>query len=176
MYTRKRRRRAGQRGQARDVLVQVLAERGAGDSGVAQLAAEVGRRLELTAEELDVVVRAAELRDVGLVAVPDGILDKRGPLDPAEQAIMRQHPVAGERILAVAESMRPVARVVRSTREHYDGSGYPDALRGEQIPLGARIIAACAAYEAGTLDGAGARFDPRVVAALRELSAVAWTS
>ncbi len=109
------------------------------------------------------LARAAELRDVGLVAVPDQILD--GP-DPASDPLFRRHTIAGERILSVADSMRPVAQLVRSSRERYDGTGFPDALRGEQIPLGARIIAACAADE---LDERG--YDPRVVEALTALSA-----
>ena len=84
---------------------------------------------------------AAELRDVGLVAVPDEIL---AAADPEAHALFRRHPVAGERILSVAESMRPVARLVRTCHERYDGTGFPEGLRGEEIPLGARIIGACA--------------------------------
>jgi response regulator RpfG family c-di-GMP phosphodiesterase len=76
--------------------------------------------------------------------------------------LYRSHPIAGARILSVAESMRPVARLVRSSHERYDGSGFPDGLRGEEIPLGARIIAACA------LDPRGQ--DPRVVAMLSAAS------
>ncbi len=93
-------------------------------------------------------IRAAELHDVGKVAVPDGILHKPGPLDDAEWAIMRQHTVAGERILGATESMRPVARIVRASHERWDGAGYPDGLAGEAIPLGARIVCACDAYDA----------------------------
>jgi response regulator RpfG family c-di-GMP phosphodiesterase len=115
----------------------------------------------LDAEALDVLARAAELRDVGLVAVPDEIL---AAPDPAEHALYRRHPVAGERILMVADSMRPVARLVRACHERYDGTGFPDGLRGEEIPLGARIIAACA------LDPRG--HDPRVVAELSAACAV----
>jgi diguanylate cyclase (GGDEF)-like protein len=132
MYARKRRRRGGPGGQTRDVLVQVLAERGRHADDVPALAAEVGRRLGLGGEEIDVLVRAAELRDVGRIAVPDGAPE-----------LERLHPVVGERILAAAESMRPVARIVRAAHERYDGSGFPDGLRGEQIPLAARIISAC---------------------------------
>ena len=137
MYARKRRRRGGAGGQTRDVLVQVLAERGRRADGVPELAADVGRRLGLSGEQLDVLVRAAELRDVGMIAVPQGA-----------DELTRLHPVIGERILAAAESMRPVARIVRAAHERYDGSGFPDGLRGEEIPLAARIIAACAgAYD-----------------------------
>src|SRR5262249_14108011 len=132
MYARKRRRRSGPGGQTRDVLVQVLAERGRQADEVPALAADVARHLGLAGEEIDVLVRAAELRDVGMIAVPEGAPE-----------LERLHPVVGERILAAAESMRPVARIVRAAHERYDGSGFPDGLRGEEIPLAARIIAAC---------------------------------
>jgi diguanylate cyclase (GGDEF)-like protein len=193
MYARKRRRRGGSREQARDVLVKVMAEREPDldehSSGVAALAEAVGRRLGLDAESLDIVIRAAELHDVGKVAVPDSILHKPGPLDDSEWAIMRQHTVAGERILGVTESMRPVARIVRSSHERWDGGGYPDRLVGEAIPLAARIVCAADAYDAmraeraykaamtreeaiAELRGcAGTQFDPRVVEALVEVAA-----
>ncbi len=132
MYARKRSRRGGPGGQTRDVLVQVLAERGRRADDVPALAADVGRQLGLSGEEIDVLVRAAELRDVGLIAVPDGAAE-----------LHRLHPVVGERILAAADSMRPVARIVRAAHERYDGSGFPDGLQGDEIPLAARIIAAC---------------------------------
>jgi len=161
------------------VLVQVLAEHGAHDRGVADLAADVGRRLGLDAEELDVVIRAAELRDVGLVALPDDIVARRGELQADDWAIFRQHPIAAERILAAAPSMRPVARLVRSAHERYDGAGYPDGLRGDAIPLGARIISGCHALLsdgrsiAELRAAAGSQFDPRVVDALALSAAVA---
>jgi diguanylate cyclase (GGDEF)-like protein len=172
MYARKRRRRAGQGGPARDVLLQVLAERNTRNDAVAALAGEVGRRLGLDAEELDVLMRAAELHDVGKVSVPDEILAKDGPLDAAELAVLRQHPVAGERILSVADSMRPVARLVRAAHERWDGSGYPDGLAGEAIPLGARIIAVCAAGPEERREGAGTRFDPQLAEVAANLDTV----
>ena len=97
---------------------------------------------------------------------------------------MRQHTIIGERILNAAPALRPVARIVRATHEHWDGSGYPDGLAGVAIPLGARIVAACDAYEAMTTERcyraalpaaaaiaelrrhAGSQFDPAVVQAL----------
>ena len=88
---------------------------------------------------------------------------------------MRQHTVAGERILGAAESMRPVARLVRAAHERWDGRGYPDGLRGEEIPLGARIICACDAYDA-MLRGASYREALEPAAALAELRRCAGTS
>ena len=99
-------------------------------------------------------MRAAELHDVGKVGIPDAILDKRGRLDESEWEFMRQHTILGERILNAAPALRPVARLVRATHERWDGGGYPDGLAGEQIPLGARIIAVCDAYEAMIADRA----------------------
>ena len=101
-------------------------------------------------EGLDEVARAAELHDVGKIAVPDAILDKPGPLDPVEWSFMRRHPLIGERILLAAPALRPVARLVRSSHERWDGSGYPDGLTGDEIPLGARVVAVCDAFDAMT--------------------------
>ena len=162
MYARKRRRRSGPGGQTRDVLIQALAERGRRADDVPELAADVGRRLGLSAEELDVLVRAAELRDVGMIAVPQGADD-----------LTRLHPVIGERILAAAESMRPVARIVRAAHECYDGSGFPDGLRGEEIPLAARIIAACAGADDPLLNEAVACASRAARAPARSASSLA---
>ena len=148
---------------------------------VAQMAATVARRIGLDGEQLHAVIRAAELHDVGKIAVPDEILNKPGALTEPELEVMRRHAVVGEEILTGFESAA-VAALVRSSHERWDGSGYPDGLRGEAIPLGARIIAICDAYDAMTnerpyrparsaaeaLDelrhGAGRRFDPALVA------------
>ena len=107
-------------------------------------------RANLDAEALDSLVRAAELHDIGKVAIPDKILHKPRPLDDDEWELMRTHTTIGERILAVAPAMGPVAELVRSSHERWDGDGYPDGLAGEQIPLGARIISVCDAFEAMT--------------------------
>jgi two-component system, cell cycle response regulator len=171
----------------RDVLLQLLREREPDLhkhlNGVAVLAREVGRRLGMSGDELDTVVRAAELHDVGKVAVPDAILRKPAALDGAERAIVQQHSEVGERILAVATAMRPVARIVRASHERWDGTGYPDRVAGEDIPLGARVVAVCDAFDAMTSDRpyqrgvdiasaldevrrhAGSQFDPAVVEA-----------
>jgi two-component system cell cycle response regulator len=187
MYALKHGRRATQ-GQAREVLLAVLGEREPDLQrhmhDVAALARAVGRRMGLDAEDLDVVVRAAELHDVGKVAIPDAILNKPGSLDETEWEFVRKHTLIGERIVSAAEALRPVGRVVRASHERWDGGGYPDGLAGEQIPLGARIVLACDAWDAMTSDRTyrralspeqaaaelrahmGTQFDPDVVAAL----------
>jgi diguanylate cyclase (GGDEF)-like protein len=187
MYARKRGRASGPRDQARAVLMRTIeAKQPALDdhsSLVAELAARVARRLGLAGEELDEVTRAAELHDVGKVGIPDAILDKPAPLDPAEWEFIRQHTILGERILSAAPALRPVAVLVRASHERWDGAGYPDGLAGEQIPRGARIVAVCDAYEAMVSDRpyrtaighaaactelraeAGRQFDPAVVEA-----------
>ena len=146
------RRRSGTAEQIRDALVQALGERQpelrGRLNGVAALTRAVARALELSADDVDVLVRAAELHDVGKVAVPESILSKPGPLDDVEWGFVRQHTIVGERILSAAPALVPVAKLVRSSHERYDGSGYPDGLAGEEIPLGARIISVCDAYHA----------------------------
>jgi diguanylate cyclase (GGDEF)-like protein len=171
--------------QTRDVLLQVLQERQPDlkhhVSDVATLAVSIGRKLRLNAEEIDEIARAAELHDVGKMAVPDAVLQKAGPLDEGEWNFIKQHTIVGERMLSAAPALVPVAKLVRSSHEHWDGSGYPDGLEGEEIPLGARIVAVCDAfhamtssrpYRSGISPGAalaelrrcaGSQFDPKVV-------------
>ena len=187
MYAEKGGRRTSAGRQTRDVLLSTLREREPElqehHQDVVETALAVGRRLGLTPEELDEVARAAELHDVGKMAIPDAILSKRGPLDEEEWAFMRRHTVIGERILGSAPALRPVARIVRSSHEHFDGNGYPDGLAGEEIPLGARIVSVCDAFHAMISERpyraafskqesmaelqrcAGSQFDPRVVEA-----------
>ena len=120
-----------------DALLQVLHEREPGlrdhVGDVAELALRVGIRLGLKAEELDDVRRAAELHDVGKSAVPDAILAKPGPLDEREWEFVRQHTLVGERILRAAPALHSVAKLVRSSHERFDGTGYPDGLVGQTI-------------------------------------------
>ena len=148
---------------------------------VAELAGIVADDLGLARVERDDVVRAAGLHDIGKIAVPTAIIDKPGALDAHELAVLREHTIVGHRILSADPGLRPIAGLVRSSHERWDGSGYPDGLRGEQIPLGARIIAICDAYDAMTNErpyraarpvadaiaelcrGAGRRYDPRIV-------------
>ncbi len=186
LYARKDRTRDGSAVlQLRDVLLQAFRERYPDlqehQRGVGALALAVGRRLGLDGEELDVLARAAELHDVGKIAIPDAILSKPEPLDEEEWRFMHRHTILGERILMAASALRPVARLVRSSHERFDGGGYPDGLRGAEIPLGARIIFVCDAYDAMRTDRpyspaissaeaiaelracAGTQFDPAVV-------------
>ncbi len=116
------------------------------DAGV--LALEVGTMLGLRRDELDELERAAQLHDLGKIAVPDEILHKPGPLDEREWEFVRQHTIVGERILRASPALRSVAGIVRSSHENWDGSGYPDGLAGEEAPLASRIIRVCSAYVA----------------------------
>jgi len=155
---------------------------------VADLAVATARRLGLPDELCNQVGTAGDLHDVGKMGIPESILTKPGPLDRDEVEFVERHTMIGERIVSAAPSLTPVAELIRSTHERYDGEGYPDGLRGEEIPLGARIIAACDAFDAmvskrpyaPTLRpeeavrelrrGAGSQFDPRVVEALVEVT------
>jgi diguanylate cyclase (GGDEF)-like protein len=150
-------------------------------AGVGSLAGSIGHMLGLRRDELDELERASQLHDLGKLAVPDEILSKPGPLDDREWAFVRQHTIVGERILRASPALRSVAGIVRATHENWDGSGYPDGLAGEDIPLAARIIRVCNAYVAMTASRpyrealtdeaalnelmrcAGADFDPTVV-------------
>jgi two-component system, cell cycle response regulator len=152
MYARKQSGRASAGRQSGNVLHQALTERhpklGAEGRAVAELAAAVAGRLGLAEAEVQTVRIAAELHDIGKVAIPDAILRKPGPLDDGEAAFVRRHTIIGERIVAAAPALADVARIVRSSHESVDGSGYPDGLSGEEIPLASRIVFACDAFHA----------------------------
>ena len=152
MYADKARSRSSATHQTRDVLISAMRERQPDlyehVTDVAELAAKVATELGMPAEERDKVARAAELHDIGKVAIPDALLTKPGPLNEEEWKFMRRHTLIGERILMAAPALRPVAELVRSSHERWDGGGYPDQLREEQIPLGARVVAVCDSYEA----------------------------
>jgi putative two-component system response regulator len=113
-------------------------------------AAALGKSLGLTREEITALHRAGIVHDIGKVAVPDAILLKPGKLSDEEWKIMRQHPVVGERICAPLKSFRLVLPIIRHHHEKLDGSGYPDGLRGEQIPLTARVLQIVDVYDALT--------------------------
>ena len=152
LYARKQSSRASASRQSTDVLLSVLAERHPGfgehSSGVAALALATASRLGLDAVEARIVGLAAELHDVGKMAIPDAILDKRAQLDDAEATFMQRHTVIGERIVAAAPALMSIAPLVRSSHERVDGRGYPDGLSGSEIPLPSRIVAVCDAFDA----------------------------
>ncbi|HEX4465833.1 MAG TPA: HD domain-containing phosphohydrolase [Solirubrobacteraceae bacterium] len=190
MYERKRGRGSRSGGEARDVLVRIMSAHQPGlesqSTEVAALCLRIGRRFAMSAEGLDELVRAAELHDIGKVGIPDAILQKPAELNESEWVFIHQHTILGERILSAAPALRPIAALVRATHERWSGGGYPDRLHGEQIPLGARIIAVCDAYHAMVSERpyrtarahheacaelrahAGTQFDPAAVAALLE--------
>jgi two-component system cell cycle response regulator len=168
-------------------LLQALEEREPDLRGhldqVADLTRALGRNLGLSLEDVEDATRAAQLHDVGKVAIPDSILEKPESLDEAEWAFVRSHTIVGARILGAAPALTTVAKIVRASHEHFDGEGYPDRLAGEEIPLGARIVSVCDAYHSmrskrpygrpmsqeEALEElrrcAGQQFDPAVVAA-----------
>lgn len=152
MYSQKGRRADSAGSQTRGVLLRVLHEREPELErhldGVARLVSTFGRQLPLDSEERDVLVRAAELHDIGKIAVPDEILHKQGELTEEEWTLMRKHPMIGQRVLDAAPALGEVAKLVRSTHERWDGTGYPDGLSGREIPLGSRVILICDAYNA----------------------------
>jgi diguanylate cyclase (GGDEF)-like protein len=164
------------RGTAHEPLLRTLAEREpelrAHVADVSSLATRVGELLGLGLDELEELRLAAELHDVGKLAIPDVVLQKADPLDATEWGFIHSHTLIGQRILGAAPALRPVGAIVRSTHENWDGTGYPDGLAGEAIPLAARIIAVCDAYSAMTSDRPyrNARTPEEAVAELRRCS------
>jgi putative two-component system response regulator len=119
---------------------------------LSKYAVAVGEKLGLP-EDLRVALRRGGLvHDIGKLAVPESILLKPGPLTPEERKIMEQHPIAGERICAPLRSFRNVLPIIRHHHEKQDGSGYPDGLNGDQVPLTARILQVTDVYDALTTD------------------------
>jgi diguanylate cyclase (GGDEF)-like protein len=196
MYADKHGHRATADTQSRDVLLRALEARYPellqDRDELAALAERIGQAMGLPDPELIMVRRGAELHDVGKVAIPDSILRKPAPLTDEEWTYMRRHSEIGERILDAAPSLASVAKLVRAHHERWDGTGYPDGLAGEEIPLAARIISVVDAFHAMIIEerahqpklspgealaelrrGAGTQFDPAVVEAFAaELSAL----
>ena len=188
MYTQKHGRESSAGRQSKNVLLRAIAERSPSlvdhVTDVAELAVDVARLLELPEHEIEQVRHAAELHDVGKVAIPDAILQKRGALSAEEWQFVHEHTLIGARIISAAPALSHVAKLVRSSHERWDGEGYPDRLAGEAIPIGSRIVAACDALAAMVTDRpyreavglpaaleeldrcAGSQFDPAVVTAL----------
>jgi putative two-component system response regulator len=119
---------------------------------VAQHAVTLGKALGLDAAELKIIKYGAILHNVGKIAIPDAVLEKTGPLSPREMAMFQQHPRIGCDICAPLKPLKPVLPIIRHHKEHWDGTGYPDGLRGDEIPLGAQIVGIVDVYTALTSD------------------------
>jgi putative two-component system response regulator len=151
-------------------------------------AVALGRHLDLSTAELTALDRAGVVHDIGKVSVPDAILLKPGHLTPEEWTVMRRHPVIGEHICEPIHSLRHALPIIRHHHEKYDGSGYPDGLVGEEVPLTARVLQVADVFDALTTDRPYRRalaperaldtlrqetekgwWDPEVVAAFRRL-------
>jgi putative nucleotidyltransferase with HDIG domain len=148
---------------------------------VAVLAVAIGEKLGLSDEELLTLRRAAELHDIGKVAISQSLLSKLGKLSEEEMRVMRQHATLALEILGAVQALKPTLPLIKHHHERWDGTGYPDGLCGEEIPLGARIIAVAEVYDILTHGApwkeplsieeakaeiqrcAGTQFDPRVV-------------
>ena len=171
-----------------DVVEADDAYTGSHSRGVVELSLAVSDSLGLSFEQRRNVEFAALLHDVGKIAVPDEIINKEGPLDESEWKIMHQHTIEGERMLKrIGGVLAEVGTIVRASHEDFDGSGYPDGLVGEEIPIEARVVTCCDAFSAMTTTRsyrkamsteaaieelrrcAGTQFDPAVVATLVEL-------
>jgi two-component system, cell cycle response regulator len=187
MYRQKNSSRLPAAHQSAGVLVAVLEERAPGLAShvrtVSDLACATAVELGMTGDDLEALEHAAALHDIGKMAIPESVLEKPGPLSDSEWDLMRRHTLVGERILAAAPALERSAQLVRSSHERVDGTGYPDGLRGEWIPLGARVILVADAFDAMTSErsyarvlstdealaelraNAGTQFDAEVVAA-----------
>ena len=178
--------KSARRDRPHEVLLQALYEREPELKGhtnsVAALSVEVGRRVGLSDAELEELDLAAHLHDIGKIAVPDDVLHKPGKLHDSDWNLIRQHTIVGQRILSASPALRRVGEIVRASHERWDGTGYPDQLAAEDIPLAARVIAVCDAFDAMTATRAyrppltvsealaelrhcsGTQFDPEIVA------------
>jgi two-component system, cell cycle response regulator len=152
----------------------------------AALATRIARSLRVAPQDIEHLEAAVHLCDIGNIAVPRVVLSYPGRLHGLEWQFILLHTLVGERLLAGGLGMEAVARLVRSSHERWDGSGYPDGLSGERIPIGSRILFVCTAYHDMTTDrphhgalaavdalaqlevGAGTQFDPEVVRAFRD--------
>src|SRR6266851_8424230 len=155
---------------------------------VAELAARLTQHLDLGRRNVELMRMAGMLHDLGMIGVRDDILNKPGPLREDESEIMRRHPDIGADMIRWHPALAAVAPLVRHHHERWDGSGYPAGLKGEVVPMGARIIAVAASFDTITSkriyratvltpveairdisERSGSRYDPAVVGALRDL-------
>jgi len=154
---------------------------------VAQLASLIARQIGITGKQLEMITYGSYLHDIGKIGIVDAILRKPGPLTPEEQAAMRTHVEIGHQMMSSIPFLKRAAAIVLCHHEAFDGSGYPNHLQGEQIPIGARIFAVADTLDAITSDRpyrqarplaaakaeiercSGTQFDPEVVAAFREI-------
>jgi diguanylate cyclase (GGDEF)-like protein len=179
--------------QITDVLLQVLSEQDKSldthGAHVAELSGDVAQVLRQSDAEIQRIRLAGALHDIGKTAIPASLLNKPGPLDERDWEFIHRHTLIGARIVLAAPALAGTAPLIRSSHENMDGSGYPDQLEGEQIPLGSRIISACDAFDAMTSERpyratwtsdaavaelercSGSQFDPDVVGALGEIVA-----
>jgi len=171
------------------VRMAAMREKGADQHSarVAVLAVATGEKLGMSDEELLILRRAAELHDIGKVAISESVLGKLGRLSEEEIKIMRQHATLALDILGAVQALQPTLPLIKHHHERWDGTGYPDGLAGEEIPLGARIIAVAEVYDILTHGApwkeplsveeakaeirrcAGTQFDPRVVEAFLQV-------
>ena len=155
---------------------------------VTELTLKIARNMSFSEKEIGDLELAALLHDVGKIAVPENILNKPGKLTDQEYALIKEHPARGESILSPVIELKDITPIVRAHHEHYDGTGYPDGLKGREIPLGARIMAVADAYDSITSERpyrkavshrfamkeiircSGVQFDPEVVEHFLEIS------
>ncbi len=160
---------------------------------VRQYALRLGREMGLKKKQMQILGQGALLHDIGKIGTPDAILLKPGPLDDEQWHIMKQHPETGRHMLLTVPFLKDAAEIVYCHHEHYDGSGYPRGLTGEQIPLEARIFTVADVFDALSSDrpyrkkmsyedvkeeiikGSGTHFDPKVINAFLQISDDKWT-
>jgi HD-GYP domain-containing protein (c-di-GMP phosphodiesterase class II) len=161
--------------EARDLYTRGHTER------VTRYSLRLGKALQMSPEELEILRYAAEVHDIGKVSIPDFILNKPGRLTPAERAIVELHPVKGAEVLEPLEFLKPAIPIVRHHHERYDGTGYPDGLSKDRIPVMSKILACADAFDAMTSErpyrrrkltmeealeeirnNSGSQFDPQV--------------
>jgi len=117
---------------------------------MANYAGALGKRIGLSGEQIHSLRRGGFVHDIGMLTIPDEVLLKPGALDKQERALIESHTIIGESLIENLRSLKPVRQIVRHHHERRDGSGYPDGLRGEEIPLGAQIVGLCDVFEALT--------------------------